>query len=615
MDSLSPRVVSAAKLPILNPNEFDLWKMRIKQYFLMTDYSLWEVILNGDSPVPARKNELKACGTLLMALPDKHQLKFNSHKDARTLMEAIEKRIKGNIETKKVQKTLLKQQFKNFTGSSLESLDQIHDKLQNLVSQLEIHGVSLFQEDVNLKFLQSLPSKWKTHTLIWRNKADLDEQSLDDLFNSLKIYETEVKHSSSIGTSSQNLAFMSSSHTDSTTDSVSAAASVSAVCAKLPVSSLPNVDSLSNAVIYSFFASQYTSPQLDNKDLKQIDVDDLEEMDLRWQMAMLTMRARRKGHFARECRSPKDSRRTGSYDWSYQAKEEPANYALMAFSSLSSSSDNEVFTQAMFDYDNYFSSESDCESWPPSSLYDRFQPSCGYHAVPPPYTGTFMPPKPDLVFNTAPTAVETNHLAFNVSNSEDESKTKAPQFVPSFVQSSEQVKSPGHSVQPIETSPPDATPAPASLKSTSSGKRKNRKACFVCKIVDHLMKDCDYHTKKMASPTLRNYAHRGNLKQPVSAALPKINVTRPRYAHPVVTKSKSPIRRHITRSPSLKTSNSPPRVTAVKALVGNPQHALKDSGCSRHMTGNMSYLFDFEELNDGYVAFGGNPKGGKIYGK
>nr|GFD12114.1 ribonuclease H-like domain-containing protein [Tanacetum cinerariifolium] len=94
--------------------------MRIEQYFLMTDYSLWEVILNGDSPVPtrildgvvqpvapttaeqklARKNELKARGTLLMALPDKHQLKFNSHKDAKSLMEAIEKRFGGNTKTR-----------------------------------------------------------------------------------------------------------------------------------------------------------------------------------------------------------------------------------------------------------------------------------------------------------------------------------------------------------------------------------------------------------------------------------------------------------------------------------------------------------------------------------
>nr|GEY91282.1 hypothetical protein [Tanacetum cinerariifolium] len=182
----NPQVVSAAKLPILNPNEFDLWKMRIEQYFLMTDYSLWEVILNGDSPVPtrlvegvaqpvapttveqklAKKNELKARGSLLMALPDKHQLRFNTHKDAKSLMEAIEKRFGGNTETKKVQKTLLKQQFENFSGFNSESLDHIHDRLQKLVSQLEIHGVSLSQEDVNLKFLRSLLSEWKTHTLI-----------------------------------------------------------------------------------------------------------------------------------------------------------------------------------------------------------------------------------------------------------------------------------------------------------------------------------------------------------------------------------------------------------------------------------------------------------------
>ena len=113
-----------AKLPILNPNEYDLWKMRIEQYFLMTDYSLWETILNGDTKIPlnadgtaplltveqkvTKKNELKARGTLLMSLPDKHQLKFTIHKDAKSLMEAIEARFGGNKVTKKVQKTLLK---------------------------------------------------------------------------------------------------------------------------------------------------------------------------------------------------------------------------------------------------------------------------------------------------------------------------------------------------------------------------------------------------------------------------------------------------------------------------------------------------------------------------
>nr|GEU86461.1 ribonuclease H-like domain-containing protein [Tanacetum cinerariifolium] len=246
MDSLSPQVVSTAKLPILNP--------RVVQPVAPT---------TAEQKL-ARKNELKARGTLFMALPDKHQLKFNSHKNSKTLMEAIEKRFGGNTETKKVQKTPLKQQFKNFSSSSSEGLDQIHDRLQKL-----------------------------THTLIWRNKTDLEDKSLDDLFSSLKIYKSEVKHSSSIGNDSHNLAFVSSTSTDNTTDSVSAAVNVSVIGAKLTASTLPNVDSLSNAVIYSFFASQSSSPQLDNEDLKQIDVDDLEEMDLKWQMAMLTMRTRR----------------------------------------------------------------------------------------------------------------------------------------------------------------------------------------------------------------------------------------------------------------------------------------------------------------------------------
>nr|GFC82009.1 hypothetical protein [Tanacetum cinerariifolium] len=108
---------------------------------------------------------------------------------------------------------------------------------------------------------------------------------------------------------SHNLAFVSSTPTDSTNDSVSAVVNVSTVGTKLSASTLPNVNSLSNAVIYSFFASQSSSPQLDNEDLKQIDCDGI-----------------------------------GTYDWSYQAEEEPTNFAHMAFTSSSSnsSSDNET---------------------------------------------------------------------------------------------------------------------------------------------------------------------------------------------------------------------------------------------------------------------------------
>nr|GEW84662.1 retrovirus-related Pol polyprotein from transposon TNT 1-94 [Tanacetum cinerariifolium] len=537
MESLSPQVVSATKLPILNPNEFDLWKIKIEQYFLMTDYSLWEVILNGDSPIPtrviegvvqpvapttaeqrlARKNELKARGTLLMDLPDKHQLKFNIHKVSKTLMEAIERRFGGNKETKKVQKTLLKKQYENFTGSSSESLDQIHDRLQKLISQLEILKESLSQEDINLN---------------------------------LKIYKAEVKRSSSASTSTQNIVFVSSQNTDSTNKPVSVVASVSAASAKVPVSALPNMDTLSNAVIYSFFASQSNSLQLDNDDLKQIDADDLEEIDLKgngptsmgFDMSkMECYNCHKKGHFARECRSPKDTRRN--------VQVEPQKRSVPV-------------------------------------------------------------------------------------------ETSTP------------------SVNPVEHSIPAANHKTDISKPNTHGNNMNRKACFVYKSLTYLIKDCDYYEKKLAQTPVRNHAQMGNHQhyakvthpnpqrhvvptavltksklvlltaaRPVTTAVPQPHVTRPRPTKNVVTKPHSPPRRNINHRQSPKPSNFLPKVTTVKAPKGNPQHALKDphhalkdkgvidSRCSRHMTGNMSYLSNFEEINGRYVAFGGNPKGGKITGK
>ncbi|GJR56737.1 hypothetical protein Tco_1498899 [Tanacetum coccineum] len=393
-------------------SKFELWKIRIEQYFLMTDYALWEVIVNGDSPPPkrtvdgveqtyppttaeeklARKNELKARGTLLMALPNEHQLKFNTYKCAKTLMEAIEKRFGGNKESKKTQKTLLKQQYENFNGSSSEGLDQTYDRLQKLISQLEILGETISQEDMNLKFLRSLPSEWKTHTLIWRNKSDLDTLSMDDLYNNLKIYETEVKGSSSTNQNLQNMAFVSSNNFGSSNQAYG--------------SNSINIDSMSDAMIYSFFANQSKSPQLNDEDLQQIDVDDLEEMDLKCQMAMLTMRARRflnktrkkikangsdtigfnkseveyynyhkKAYFAKECRALRENmnrepvRRNVTmetieakalvaqdglgYDWSDQAKDGPINFALMAYTSSGSSSSSSSDSESQLNVDAY----------------------------------------------------------------------------------------------------------------------------------------------------------------------------------------------------------------------------------------------------------------------
>nr|GEX83044.1 hypothetical protein [Tanacetum cinerariifolium] len=524
----------------------------------MTDYSLWEVILNGDSPIPSRvvdgvvqpvapttaeqrlakKNKLKARGTLLIALLDKNQLKFNIHKDAKSLMEAIEKRFGGNKETK-------------------------------------------------------------------------------------KIYEAEVKSSSSTSPTTQNIAFVSSQNTDSTNESVSAVTSVSAASNKVLVSALPNVDNL-------------------------------KEIDLKWQMAMLTMRARRflqrtgrnlgangttsigfdmskvecynchrRWHFTREYR----------YDWSFQADEEPTNYALMAFTSSSSSSfDNEVAPCSKACSKAYSTLQSHYDKLT-NDLRKSHIDVLLYKI------GTFMPPKPDLVFYDAHTDHKTITTVLNVepsttkpnkdlsqsnmpsahiiedwaSDSEDESEGEpiSTQKAPSFVQTSKHVKTPRTFVKPVEH------PTPAA----------------------HLRKDIP-KTRVLTRSRLVSLT----AARPITTAVPQTKVSHYMPAKHVVNKAYSPIRRTINLIPSPKNCKFHQKVTTVKANqvnavegvkgnwewkpkcpvldhvsrhTSNPQHALKDkgvidSGCSRHMTKKISYLFEFEEINRGYVAFGGNPKGGKI---
>ncbi|GJR86844.1 ribonuclease H-like domain-containing protein [Tanacetum coccineum] len=248
-----------------------------------------------------------------------------------------------------MQKTILKQNYENFTASSQERLDKTYDRFQKLISQLEIHGVVISQEDAYLKLLRSLPSAWNNIALIIRNKSDLDTLSMDDLYNNLKVYESEIKGQTSSNSNSQNVAFVSFDNFSSTNETINTARSVFAASSKDQASTTSYVD--------------------------DIDADDLEEMDLIWQVAMLTMRVKRfikktgrkldlngketvgfdrtkvecynchrRGHFARECRAPRnqgnrnrdDPRRNapvdtsttnalvvqdgiGGYDWSFQA--------------------------------------------------------------------------------------------------------------------------------------------------------------------------------------------------------------------------------------------------------------------------------------------------------
>ncbi|GJR81346.1 hypothetical protein Tco_0152131 [Tanacetum coccineum] len=407
IDLESARNNALAKLPLLKQGDYDTWRLRIKSYIQLQDYALWEIIEDGNSFKPVartttnadgtststipgavtveekiqKKNDLKAQSILMRTLPSEHLLTFNQYKEAKTLFKAIEARFGGNEATKKTQKTLLKQMYENFNASSSESLDSIFTQLQKIVSQLAILGENISQEDLNFKFLRSLPSEWSMHVVVWRNKPDLGSISFDDLYNNFKIVEQEVKRSviSSSNLSSHNVAFVS---TSSSTNDVNTS--------NVHASTTDNTARLSDATIYAFLANQPNGSQVVHEDLEQIHEDDLEEMDLKWQLALLSMKARKfhqrtgkkiiinrsdiagydktkvecfnchkMGYFVREGRNPRSqenrsrnqdsSRRTMNveessskamlaidgvgFDWSFMTEEEvPTNFALMAFS-------------------------------------------------------------------------------------------------------------------------------------------------------------------------------------------------------------------------------------------------------------------------------------------
>ncbi|GJT06709.1 ribonuclease H-like domain-containing protein [Tanacetum coccineum] len=352
----SPQMVSTVKLPILKKGEYTLWSMRMEQYLTNTDYSLWQVILNGDGPIQvttdengvetevppktaqallARQRERKAKSILLLAIPDEYQLRFHAIKDAKTLWAAIKSRFGGNVESKKMQKNVLKQQFENFSVSDTEGLDKAYDRFQKLISLLEVHGAAVSNEDANQKFLRALPSSWNNVALIMRNKAGIDDLDIDDLYNNLKVFEADIKGSSGSSSNSQNVAFLSAEDTSSSNE-VSTANGVPTAAGHNSQGQASS-SSYTDDLMFSFFANQSNSPQLDDEDLEQIDHDDLEEMDLKWQVAMLSMRVKRfykktgrklifngkepvgfdktkvecfnchrRGHFARECKAPRN---------------------------------------------------------------------------------------------------------------------------------------------------------------------------------------------------------------------------------------------------------------------------------------------------------------------
>ncbi|GKB18142.1 putative ribonuclease H-like domain-containing protein [Tanacetum coccineum] len=481
-----------AKLLILNPGDYDLWLIKIEQYFLMTDYSLWEVIKSGNKvlkrtvgivkqeyePTIAeekldRRNEMKARGTLLMALPNKET-------------------------------------------SSSETLDQSFDKFQKLISQLEIQGEVIGKEDMNLKLLRS---------------------------------------SSSTSQNPQNIAFVSFNTLSNTTKIDNTAKGVSAAHTQVNTVNSTIVNNLSDAVICAFLASQPHFPQLARGDLEQIDHDDLKEMDLHWKMAMLTIRARRfikrtgknldmnsqrigfdrskvecfnyhkHGHFVRECRAPKNQE--------YKGRDYGSSSSLDSKVDSCLKSCVKAYTTLKEQYDNL------------SSDYKKSQFNLiSYKA------GNFMPPKPDLMFLDEHVESEFIDVVSNVTTGKVNT-----------VKSNQETTDKGK-----------ITTASASVNTT------------VRQINTADPKTTVNHPRLKLNAFKRGYSHKTR------------SFNRPQHAG--------------FGKPSLVVHQLLLRNTLTLMHEDNPQQkeykekGVINSGCSRNIIGNKSYLTEYEDYDGGLVSFG-----------
>ncbi|GJV19562.1 putative ribonuclease H-like domain-containing protein [Tanacetum coccineum] len=565
-----------------------------------------------------------------------------------------------------------------------------------------------------------------------RNKADLDELNMDDLYNNLKVYEAEIKSQSSSSSNSHNVALSKGQASSST---------------------------YADDVMFSFFVNQSNSPQLDNEDLEQIDTDDLEEMDLKWQVAMLTMRVKRflkntgrnlnfngketgnrNGDAPRRIvpvETPANALVVqdgiGGYDWSFQAEEDISNFALMAYTSQgSSSSDSEIHTcskdclnsyetlqkqydqqrdalkkynleiigyqlglessearivvhqknKAVYEEDIAFL-KYDVSQMNENELHDSHLNK----RIPPPYTGNYMPSKPDLSFaglddsvyktNVSETISSVPRIESTTSKSSKDS-LEQPKMLglldPIHWKSGEQAENLRKSQSPRVdkrnwngimtqklgnkvpfTQHKIVEKLVLNNKGRVTGQREIKPVWNNAQRVNHQNKFTHPHPKRNFVPTTVVTKSRqvpvNTAKQSSPRAATSISTARPVNTTAPISKvndalpktysyfkAHSPVRRTFNQKSAAKTNNLNEKVkiarvnnvttlgrksssyTGLREKVkcfGKPQYALHeqrifDSGCSRHMTGNKSYLTDYQDIDGGFVAFAGSPKGGKI---
>ncbi|GJR54188.1 ribonuclease H-like domain-containing protein [Tanacetum coccineum] len=444
---------------------------------------------------------------------------------------------------------------------------------------------------------------------------------MDDLYNNMKVYESKIKSKLSSSLNSQNVAFVSSDNSSSTNETVNTAHSISAVSPKDQASTASYADD----IMFSFFSNQSNAPQLAYEDLEQIDAGDLEEMDLKWQVAMLTMRVKRfikktgrkidlndketvgfdrtkvecynchrRGHFARECRTPRNhkNRNIDALRRNAPAEEGITNFALMAYTSqvprdkaglgydgqMNESEFNNIHMNESEVVHSVFNSrESDVDDSP---INDRFKIGEGFYAVPPPYTGNYMPSRPDLPF------AELDESIFK--SAVRKTTTSVLKIETSISKTSKDIVEKPKTIRP--SAPIIEEWDQISVNHQNKLTHPHPKRNFVPAAVATKLRQVPVNAAKQSSPRAATSI---STTRPINTAAPKPKVN---DALPITYsyfQAHSPVRRAFNQKSAAKTNNFNKKVNTarvnnvttarpkavVSAAEGNKDNAVKSSAC------------------------------------
>nr|GEY24040.1 ribonuclease H-like domain-containing protein [Tanacetum cinerariifolium] len=278
-----------AKIPYLKKDEYETWAMKIEYYIMNTDHNLWKIIQNGNSkkslgrdskggiiilpPVSFEEHvvvqrKTKARTLLLQSLPKDHMADFHHLDDAKEIWLAVKARFGGNEESKKIRKTMLKQEFSEFSVSKEEGLHKCYDRFQKILSQLNQMQAKPDNDDVNIKFLRALPPFWSQVALTLKTRGGIEYLSFDDLYNKLRSLKIDVQGGSSYGSRSTTVA-----------PTHSAFIGAASTNTKMVYSDQPSHSSLIT----------YTSAH-SGSIMEDVDQLEMEELGIKWKMAMLSLR-------------------------------------------------------------------------------------------------------------------------------------------------------------------------------------------------------------------------------------------------------------------------------------------------------------------------------------